>query len=147
MIKYKIKIFRWFILTLIFCVTSMMISCEQKDLEIQQDFPFEVVVMPVPKDIAMGETVEIRLQIKSMGKYEQNEYSLRYFQFDGKGILGYLNSKPFKPNDKYRIPDPEFRLYYRSESNVSQSFDIWFSDSFGNAQKVSFQFNNTMPKK
>lgn len=141
MIKHKIKVLRWFILTLIFSVTSMLISCEQKDLDIQQDFPFEVVVMPVPKDIAKGETVEIRLQIKSTGKYEQNEYSLRYFQFDGKGILGYLNSKPFKPNDKYRIPDLEFRLYYRSESNVSQSFDIWFSDSFGNEQKVSFQFN------
>ncbi len=142
MIKHKIKVLRWFILTLIFSVTSMLISCEQQDLDIKRDFPFEVIVMPIPKEIAKGETVEIRLQIKSTGNYEQNDYSLRYFQFDGKGILGYLNSKPFKPNDKYRIPDLEFRLYYRCESNVSQSFDIWFSDSFGNEQKVSFQFNS-----
>lgn len=142
MIKNR-KILQWFILTLIFGVTSMLISCEQQDLDVQQDFPFEVVAMPVPKEIAKGETVEIRLQIKSTGNYEQNEYSLRYFQFDGKGVLGYLNSKPFKPNDKYRIPELEFRLYYRSESTVSQSFDVWFADSFGNEQKVSFQFNSS----
>jgi len=142
MIKHRLKVLHWFILTLMFSVTSILISCEQKDLEIQQDFPFEVVAMPVPKEIAKGETVEIRLQIKSSGQYVDNKYFLRYFQFDGKGVLGYLNSKPFKPNDKYKIPELEFRLYYRSESAVSQSFDVWFSDSFGNEKQVSFQFNS-----
>ncbi|WET69066.1 DUF3872 domain-containing protein [Sphingobacterium sp.] len=139
--KYRIQVLCFYVFAFM-VASAVLVSCEQNDLEIQQDFPFEVVVMPVPKELAKGETVEIRLQIKSTGQYKDNRYSLRYFQFDGKGVLGYLNSKPFKSNDNYSIPDLEFRLYYKSESVVSQSFDVWFSDSFGNEKQVSFQFNN-----
>ena len=46
------------------------------------------------------------------------------------------------PNDLYQLPVTQFRLYYTSQSAVSQSFDIWISDNFGNEKKVSFQFNN-----
>ncbi|MCC2600503.1 DUF3872 domain-containing protein [Sphingobacterium sp. FBM7-1] len=45
-------------------------------------------------------------------------------------------------NDLYNLPQTQFRLYYTSQSTVSQSFDIWISDNFGNEKQVSFQFNS-----
>jgi hypothetical protein len=37
----------------------------------------------------------------------------------------------------------QFRLYYTSNSTVSQSFDVWISDNFGNEKQLSFEFNNS----
>lgn len=125
-------------------ITSVtLLSCNKNDLEIQNDFPFEVKIMPVPKDIAKGQTVEIRLTIERSGKYNNTQYFIRYFQFDGKGILQYNNDLPYQPNDLYSLPAEQFRLYYTSHSVVSQSFDVWISDNFGNEKKLSFQFNSS----
>lgn len=125
----------------LFIVGFVLHSCQNDDLEIQQSFPFEVEVMPVQKYIAKGETVEIRCRIISTGNYAGIAYSIRYFQSDGAGSLRLFNDLPFVPNDFYPLTEKEFRLYYTSESTVSQSFDIWISDNMGNKQKASFQFN------
>lgn len=117
-------------------------SCTNHELEIEQNYPFEVSVMPVPSGIANGQTVEIRIKILPQGKYKENKYFLRYFQFEGKGTLRYYYNKPYLPNDLYEIPQNEFRLYYTSQSDESESFDVWISDSFGNEKKLSFEFNN-----
>lgn len=122
------------------------ISCDNDELEIKKDFPFDLKVLPIPKDLANGESAEIRINIQQLGSYNEGEYYLRYFQFDGKGTLRYFNEPPYKPNDLYLIPDREFRLYYTSLSNVSQSFDVWISDGFGNEKQVSFQFNSVDQK-
>ena len=116
-------------------------SCEKNDLEIQQNFPFEVEVMPVQKYIAKGETVEIRCRIIPNGNYTRTIYSIRYFQSEGQGSLRLFNDQSFVPNDFYPLTEKEFRLYYTSESTVSQSFDIWIADNAGNRQKVTCQFN------
>jgi len=73
---------------------------------------------------------------------KDTEYKLRYFQFDGDGILQYNQEEPYIPNDLYIIPNDQFRLYYTSTSSVSQSFNVWISDQFGNEKQISFQFNN-----
>lgn len=122
--------------------TETMLSCSNEELEIQQNFPFEISVMPVPKDIAQNETVEIRCTILPSGKYKNTKYYLRYFQFDGTGTLRYYNEVPYTPNDSYQLDDQQFRLYYTSTSVVSQSFNIWITDSFGNEKEIEFQFNN-----
>jgi hypothetical protein len=44
---------------------------------------------------------------------------------------------------QYQLPTEQFRLYYTSTSSVSQSFDVWISDSFGNEKQISFQFNSS----
>ena len=116
-------------------------SCSTNDLEIQQNFLFELNIMPIPKDIANGETIEIRLKIIPKGHYAETKYYLRYFQFDGNGTLRYKNEPAYIPNDSYELSEKEFRLYYTSTSTVSQSFDVWIYDSFGNEKQVSFQFN------
>ncbi|WP_149207320.1 DUF3872 domain-containing protein [Flavobacterium johnsoniae] len=123
--------------------TVLLLSCDKDELEIQNDFPFEVKVMPVPKDIAKGNTVEIRLTIKPTGNYNNMQYFIRYFQFDGQGTLRYYNEPPYQPNDLYGIPTRQFRLYYTSNSTVSQSFEVWISDNFGNEKQLSFEFNSS----
>jgi len=121
-----------------------LVSCSKDDeLEIQNDFPFEVNVMPVPKEVADGQTVEIRITIQRTGNYTNTQYFLRYFQFDGTGTLRYYDELPYLPNDLYSLPTEQFRLYYTSTSTVSQSFEVWISDSFGNEKQISFQFNSS----
>ncbi|RRJ89849.1 DUF3872 domain-containing protein [Paenimyroides tangerinum] len=133
----------YFILAILTASVSLVSCSKDDDLEIQNDFPFEVNVMPVPKDVADGQTVEIRITIQRTGNYTNTQYFLRYFQFDGTGTLQYYNEPPYLPNDLYPLPTEQFWLYYTSASTVSQSFEVWISDSFGNEKQLSFQFNSS----
>ena len=133
-----------YVLLAILTASVSLVSCSKDDdLEIQNNFPFEVNVMPVPKDVANGQTVEIRITIQRSDNYSNTQYYLRYFQFDGQGTLRYYDELPYLPNDLYLLPTEQFRLYYTSASAVSQSFDVWISDSFGNEKQISFQFNSS----
>lgn len=74
---------------------------------------------------------------------------LRYFQYDGNGNLIYQIGKEgkmaFLPNKVYFLSDAkssEITFYYTSQSNITQSFDIWILDYFGNERQLSFQFNS-----
>ncbi|AZA95638.1 DUF3872 domain-containing protein [Chryseobacterium shandongense] len=133
-----------YVLLAILTVSLTLVSCNKDDeLEIQNNFPFEVKVMPVPKDIKKGQTVEIRMTIQRTGYYSNTKYFLRYFQFNGQGKLQYYDEPPYQPNDLYPLPAEQFRLYYTSTSAVSQSFDVWISDSFGNEKQISVEFNSS----
>lgn len=130
-------------LTLLTASLTLASCSKDNELEIQNDFPFEVNVMPVPKSITNGQTVEIRITIERTGNYSNTQYYLRYFQFDGQGLLQYYEEQPYGPNDLYLLTTTQFRLYYTSTSEVSQSFDVWISDSFGNEKQLRFQFNSS----
>lgn len=125
----------------LFLIELCLSSCSEDEMAITQNFPFEIIVMPVQKDIAKGETVEIMCRVTTSGSYSGTSYSIRYFQSDGKGSLRIFNDPVMKPNDLYPLQEKEFRLYYTSASTVSQSFDIWVANNMGNEQKISFQFN------
>ncbi len=141
--KFRIGLVPIYVMLAILTASVTLVSCSKDDeLEIQNDFPFEVNVMPVPKDVANGQTVEIRIAIQRTGNYSNTQYFLRYFQFDGQGTLRYYDEQPYLPNDLYPLPTEQFLLYYTSTSAVSQSFDVWISDSFGNEKQISFQFNS-----
>lgn len=134
-----------YVVLAILAASVTLVSCSKDDdLEIQNNFPFEVNVMPVPKDVANGQTVEIRISIqRTAGNYSNTQYFIRYFQFDGTGTLQYYDEPPYLPNDLYQLPTEQFRLYYTSSSSVSQSFEVWISDNFGNEKQLSFQFNSS----
>ncbi|WP_312288439.1 MULTISPECIES: DUF3872 domain-containing protein [Bacteroidota] len=140
--KWKMSIGSVFLGFIAILGIMFLSGCDKEILDVQEVFPFEVKVMPVPKEIGIGETVEMRFSIISKGNYSGNTYSIRYFQNDGLGSLNYYGNKPYLPNDLYPLADKEFRLYYTSESLVSQQFDVWIVDSFGNEKQISFQFNN-----
>ncbi|WP_394678526.1 DUF3872 domain-containing protein [uncultured Sphingobacterium sp.] len=142
--KFRTGLLPIFILLAILIASATLVSCSKDDeLEIENDFPFEVKVMPIPKDVANGQTVEIRITIQRTGNFSNTQYFLRYFQYDGQGTLQYYGEQPYQPNDLYQLPTEQFRLYYTSTSAVSQSFDVWISDSFGNEKHLSFQFNSS----
>ena len=117
-------------------------SCSKDDLDIKKDFPFEVSVMPIPKSIANGDTVEIRLAIQRTDKYSGTQYFIRYFQYDGLGLLRYSQQHAFLPNNLYPVPAEQFRLYYTSQSFVTQSFTVWITDTFGNEKQLNFELNS-----
>lgn len=140
--KYRLQCQGAVMVVLMLVASIVSISCDSEELDVQQNYPFEVKVMPVPKDVSNGQTVEIRITIERSGNFNDAKYYLRYFQFDGQGALRYHDNPPYMANDIYQIPKMQFRLYYTSTSTVSQSFDVWISDNFGNEKQVSFQFNS-----
>ncbi|MFC4163351.1 TraQ conjugal transfer family protein [Epilithonimonas zeae] len=117
-------------------------SCQDNDLEIKQNFPFEVKVMPVPSKIKENETVEIRMSLETASNFSETKYTIRYFQYEGTGKLQHYSDAPYLPNDEYTLPQKQFRLYYTSESQDSHVFSIWITDSFDNEKKVDFEFDN-----
>ena len=141
--KYGLNAWSFIILLAVFVCSVLLTSCERNELKIQQNYPFEVQVMPVPKEVGNGQTVEVRITIERSGNFHDTEYFIGYFQFDGQGTLRYYDEPPYMPNDLYLLPQTQFRLYYTSQSTVSQSFDIWIMDNFGNEKQVSFQFNSS----
>lgn len=120
-----------------FCLSA----CDSK-LDIQQAYEFDIRTMPVRKDIKQNETVEIRCSLIETGNFADNRYTIRYFQSEGYGELRLgKDGDVFLPNDRYPLPDKEFRLYYISHSDDSQQFEVVVEDSFGNERKLEFQFN------
>lgn len=120
-----------------FCLSA----CDSK-LDIQQAYEFDIRTMPVRKDIKQNETVEVRCTLIETGNFADNRYTIRYFQSEGYGELQLgKDGDVFLPNDRYSLPDKEFRLYYTSRSDDSQQFEVVVEDSFGNERKLEFQFN------
>jgi len=132
----------WLFAVAVWLITLLFASCRKKELDVQQNFPFEVKVMPFREDIVAGQTVELRCSIIASGDFKGTNYFIRYFQFDGEGTLRYYSDPPYIPNDRYLLPQKDFRLYYTSLSGTAQSFTVWIYDSFGNEQAVNFQFKN-----
>ena len=66
--KFRIGLLPIYVLLAILTASVTLVSCSKDDdLEIQNNFPFEVKVMPVPKDVANGQAVEIRITIQRNG--------------------------------------------------------------------------------
>ena len=49
-------------------------------------------------------------------------------------------------NDLYPLPGETFQLYYTSASTDQQTVDVYFQDSFGTVQQLTFSFNNDSSK-
>ena len=121
----------------VFCLSA----CD-RELDVQQSYPFTVETMPVQKDIVKGQTAEVRCTLKRGGDFADTRYTIRYFQPDGKGTLKMDDRTVFKPNDRYPLTKDVFRLYYTSLSTDRQTIDVYVEDSFGKMQQLTFSFNN-----
>ena len=123
------------------CVLLGVSACNSS-LDIQQSYEFDIHTMPVRKEIRQNETAEIRCTLIEKGTFVENKYNIRYFQAEGTGDLRLgKDGKVFLPNDRYPLPEKEFRLYYTSRSDESQRFEVVVEDSFGNEKKLEFEFN------
>lgn len=120
----------------------LLVSACNDNVDIQQSYPFRIETMPVLKKLKVGETAEIRCQLKRDGRYLPTTYKIRYFQPDGAGTLKMSDGMVLLPNDLYPLPGETFRLYYTSASTDQQTIDVCFQDSFRTLQQLTFGFNN-----
>ena len=112
------------------------------ELDIQQDYSFDLVTLPVQKKIAQGETAEIRCTLVREGEFKQAQYFIRYFQPDGKGELKMEDGTVLLPNDLYPLEKMVFRLYYTSHSTNQQSIDIYIENNFGQVVQKTFSWQS-----
>ena len=122
--KAKRNIVRTFAALCVGMLSFGFTACDD-GLDVTQAYPFTVETMPVPKELAQGETAEIRCELVREGEFDGAVYTIRYFQYDGEGTLKL-----------------DFRLYYTSECDESQSLTITVEDNFGNAFEWEVEFNN-----
>lgn len=134
---------RKFIAYALYTLSLVVIACAcSDDIDVKQDYEFEVHHLPVQSKIKEGETAEIRFQLVRSGYWKDTKFYMRYFQSSGKGDLKTADGMVFLPNDLYEMPEETFRLYYTSRSTDQQVIDLYFLDSFGNMFTLSFSFNN-----
>lgn len=128
----------------VFCTLLLgVVVCGcNNELDIQQDYSFDLVTLPVQKKIAQGETAEIRCTLVREGEFKQAQYFIRYFQPDGKGQLKMEDGTVLLPNDLYPLEKMVFRLYYTSHSTNQQSIDIYIENNFGQVVQKTFSWQS-----
>lgn len=119
----------------------LALACSD-DMDVRQDYLFDLATMPVQKKISAGETAEIRCQLVKEGNYQDAKFYIRYFQPDGKGELRMDDGTVFKSNDLYPLTKEVFRLYYTSRCTDQQTIDVYVQDSFGQVIQKTFSFQN-----
>jgi hypothetical protein len=127
-------------------IGTFFFGCSDR-LDITQNYAFDLQVMPYPKRIVQGETVEIRCQIVKEGSFAGAKFSIRYFQPEGKGELRLEDGTLLSPNDLFPLTKEVFRLYYTSRCTDQQTIDVFVEDSFAKVVKRTFDFSNEGEKK
>lgn len=112
---------------ILFALVFALTSCE-KDLDVQQSYPFNVEVMPYGDKIANGETVELRFEIVPEGNYSNTLYTIRYFQYEGEGELKLVGGPVLVNNDRVLLESKSFRLNYTAKSSDSHKFLVVVED-------------------
>ena len=131
-------------ITLIACISVIFLlntSCNN-DLDIRNDYAFDLEIMPIQSKIMQQETVEIRCQLIREGIYEDAGYNIHYFQSGGTGTLKMDDGTQLEPNNSYRLPDDKFSLYYTSTCTEQQAFDIYITDNAGQVVQKTFTFQH-----
>ena len=119
-----------------------LVGCDRR-LDVRTVYPFQVTTMPIPKTLAPGEEVEIRCTLAPERIVKGTRYTLRYFQYDGRGALRIgRRGKSLTPNDRYAIAPGHFTLYYHSLSAERQSLEVVIEDNHGQSQTLAFDFNH-----
>lgn len=126
----------------LFALVFTLSSCSD-DLDVQQSYPFTVEVMPYGDKISNGETIELRFEIKPEGNYTNTMYTIRYFQYEGKGSLKMVDGPVLVNNDRVLLESKTFRLTYTAKSSDSHKFLVVIEDNFGSTPwEQTFEFNN-----
>lgn len=141
--KTKNKILNGLWVVGVLLMAGFCLSACTTELDIQKAYPFSVDIMPIPKEIAPNETVEIRCTLTPEGNFDKARYTLRFFQYDGLGTLQIgKEGSPLIPNDRYEIESGDFNLYYTSTSDERQSIEVVIEDNNGQAQVLEFNFSS-----
>lgn len=126
-------------------------SCDD-GIEIRQDYDFRLSSWYLQKQIATGETVEIRFYLDREGDYEKAEYEIGYIQVEGKGEVSdsegvKLVNREVKPLAEVSGLDTEnpvkqvFTLFYRSTSAKRSELKFFIRDNFGQEREMAVTFD------
>ena len=126
-------------------------SCND-DIDIRQDYDFILSSWYLQKQIATGETVEIRFYLDREGDYERAEYEIGYIQMEGKGEVFdsegvKLINREVRPLTEVPGLDTEnpvrqiFTLFYRSTSARRSELKFFVRDNFGREREMTVTFD------
>ena len=127
------------------------ISCDDK-INIRREYDFNLSSWYLQKQIAAGETVEIRFYLDREGDYERTEYEIGYIQIEGKGEVFdskgvRLVNREVKPLANVPGLDREnplkqvFTLFYRSTSAKRSELRFFVRDNFGQEREMTVSFD------
>lgn len=127
------------------------ISCDDK-INIRREYDFNLSSWYLQKQIAAGETVEIRFYLDREGDYEKTEYEIGYIQIEGKGEVFdskrvRLVNREVKPLANVPGLDREnslkqvFTLFYRSTSARRSELRFFVRDNFGQEREMTVSFD------
>lgn len=124
-------------------LSMILLAACDRDLDVQNVFPFEVHTMPFPMSLEEGETIEVRTTLKPLRQFDQTMYTLRYFQYEGKGTLRIERAgKALVPNDRYSVKEGDFRLYYTSQGAERHRLELVFEDNHGQSRTINLNFDH-----
>ena len=122
-------------------------SCND-EIDIRQDYDFSLSSWYLQKQIATGETVEIRFYLDREGDYEKAEYEIGYIQMEGKGEVSdsegiKLVNREVRPLAEVPGLDTEqvFTLFYRSTSAKRSELKFFVRDNFGQEREMTVTFD------
>lgn len=126
-------------------------SCND-GIDIRQDYDFSLSSWYLQKQIAMGETVEIRFYLACEGDYEKAEYEIGYIQMEGKGEVSdsegmKLVNREVRPLAEVPGLDTEnpvkqvFTLFYHSTSAKRSELKFFVRDNFGREREMTVTFD------
>lgn len=126
-------------------------SCND-EIDIRQDYDFKLSSWYLQKQVATGETVEIRFYLDREGDYEKAEYEIGYIQIEGKGEV--FDSEGMKLVNREVRPLAEmpeldtknpvkqvFTLFYRSTSAKRSELKFFVRDNFGRERELTVTFD------
>lgn len=126
-------------------------SCND-EIDIRQDYDFKLSSWYLQKQVATGETVEIRFYLDREEDYEKTEYEIGYIQIEGKGEV--FDSEGMKLVNREVRPLAEvpgldtgnpvkqvFTLFYRSTSAKRSELRFFVRDNFGRERELTVTFD------
>ena len=133
-------------------VSALAFSSRDDKIDIRQDYDFSLSSWYLQKQIATGETVEIRFYLDREGDYEKAEYEIGYIQMEGKGEVSdsegiKLVNREVRPLTEVPGLDTEnpvkqvFTLFYRSTSARRSELKFFVRDNFGQEREMSVSFD------
>ena len=126
-------------------------SCND-EIDIRQDYDFSLSSWYLQKQVATGETVEIRFYLDREGNYEKAEYEIGYIQMEGRGEVSdsegvKLVNREVRPLAEVPGLDTEnpviqvFTLFYRSTSAKRSELKFFVRDNFGKERELTVSFD------
>ena len=132
--------------------TVLAFSSCNDGIDIRQDYDFSLSSWYLQKQVATGETVEIRFYLDREGNYEKAEYEIGYIQMEGKGEVSdsegmKLVNREVRPLAEVPGLDTEnpvkqvFTLFYRSTSAKRSELKFFVRDNFGQERELMVTFD------